>query len=122
MLKIEIIFKHITRYSIVGIINTVLHISIFYIMVSYSISSTIANFTAFFLVSIFSFIINAKWTFKKSSNFSRYILFVSLMGVSALGTGWLADYFILPPTFSLVLFALLSWIVGYLCSYFIIFK
>lgn len=107
------ILREFKNYSLIGILNTLIHTFIFIIASIYCPSSW-ANLLAFIFATTFSFFANAHFTFKKVASLKCYCFFVLLMSLMALLTGWLIDFLKFPKIFSVLLFIPLSWILGFL--------
>ncbi|ORM64645.1 translocase [Pantoea rodasii] len=115
-------FKIFARYLSIGVVNNIIHWAIFGVLYAFGSSQSIANFSAFCLAVTFSFFANARWTFKTQATRLRYVLYVVFMGALALGVGRSADHFAINPLVTLVIFSLVSVIVGFLYSRFIVFR
>ncbi|WP_342462702.1 GtrA family protein [Arsenophonus apicola] len=114
---------HFAKYFSIGIINTLIHWIIFAIIVSITnTSQSYANLTSFLVSVTFSFFANAKFTFNKKATSSRYIAFISFMGMMSYLIGYFSDRLNIHPIFTLVTFSTTSLILGFLYSKFIIFK
>lgn len=85
-------------------------------------NQTISNLVAFVAAVTFSFIANAKWTFKTRATSGRYIAFVLFMGIMAALTGYIGDNLGLPSIITLVTFSSFSVVAGFLYSKFIVFR
>lgn len=111
------------KYFTVGIINTAIHWFIFSILVFiFQTSQTVANFIAFCVAVTFSFLVNAKWTFKVQASLSRYLIFTVFMALIAFLIGYIADQVELLPILTLLLFSSLSLFIGFLYSNYIVFR
>ncbi|EGR0581290.1 GtrA family protein [Vibrio cholerae] len=76
-------YKQPIVFAIVGVINTSLHASILIFLVeSFLLSSTAANFVAFGLANIFSYVANSKYTFNRPLSVKKYIAFFSASLIS----------------------------------------
>ena len=115
-------FKLFTRYLSIGVINTLIHWATFGVLYTCGSSQSMANVCAFCVAVTFSFFANAHWTFKSQATSLRYLLYVVFMGVLALGIGRSADHFAINPLITLIIFSLVSLIVGFLYSRFIVFR
>ena len=109
MINVQII-----KYSLIGVVNTLLHWGVFYLLTLLALSSAMANLLAFLCAVTFSFFADAKWTFERMVSLKRYLLFIMLMGSLALSVGWIIDYLKQPALFAVILFSLISWILGFL--------
>ncbi|MFM2480545.1 GtrA family protein [Celerinatantimonas sp. YJH-8] len=115
--------KGLLRYGLVGIMNTLVHWSIFLVIVIYiSPNQSIANLIAFLIAVSGSFIINSKFTFDTQPNHKQYIYYVLGMGTLSLLVGRLSDTHHLYPLLTLVIYSGLSFLIGFLYSKFIVFK
>lgn len=114
--------KLFTKYSSVGVMNTLIHWLAFAFLYSQHADQTLANFMAFCIAVTFSFFVNARWTFNTEATTMRYILYVCFMGSVAAGIGRLADYVHLTPLITLIAFSAISLITGFIYSNFIVFR
>lgn len=117
------IIRAIGCYGLVGIVNTAVHwlmFSLFYIVVN--TSQAISNIIAFIVAVTVSFYLNAHFTFNTHTNLKRYLLFVVFMGVISYLVGFFADKIELLPLFTLIIFTLISFIIGFIWSRFFVFK
>jgi len=111
-----------SKYFSVGILNTIIHWSIFSLCYYLGQPQSISNLVAFTLAVTFSFIVNAKWTFKSEATAIRYALYISFMGALSLLVGYIADRIALNPIITLCSFSIISLICGFLYSNFIVFR
>lgn len=78
------IFQFI-KFSIIGAINTLLHILILYILVEFfSVYYLIASLFGFLVAVVNSFILNSKFTFKSDLKKRTYIKFFKFFALSTL--------------------------------------
>ena len=110
------------RYISIGIINTLMHWAIFYILLLRGFNQKQANLLAFLTAVTFSFFANAKFTFKSNLTFTKYLLYVAFMGLMALTIGAAGDKAQLPSIITLIIFSSISLIVGFYFSKLAIFK
>lgn len=111
------------RYVSVGILNTLLHWTVFFIGVYLAeINQALSNLIAFLVAVSFSYVLNALYTFKKALRIYPYLIFTFFMGTLSFLTGALADKLMWPPWLTLVFFSSLSLVLGFLYSKFIVFK
>lgn len=111
-----------SRYFSVGILNTLIHWSIFSLCYYLGQPQSISNFVAFIVAVTFSFIVNAKWTFKSDATVTRYALYIGFMGALSLLVGYAADLVALNPVITLCSFSIISLLCGFLYSNFIVFR
>lgn len=114
--------REIKWYSLIGVFNTLLHSIVFMLLIAFGVTSAWANGIAFLVAATFSFFANAKLTFRQTPNWFRYILFIIIMGLLAIATGWLTDFFRLPEILAVVFFAFISWIIGFISAKKIVFR
>lgn len=114
--------KLFSRFFSVGIINTLIHWGVFAALYAQNMPQWLANLVAFAVAVTFSFFANARWTFKAEATPTRYIIFVCFMGTMAAGIGGLADHMQSNPIITLTSFSVLSLILGFIYSNFIVFK
>ena len=119
-MKTRVLFS---KYVLTGIVNTLIHWSVFFLVyAALGASQAFSNLLAFLFAVTFSFFANARFTFKSPASLKRYVLFVSFMGVLSLFTGWGADRLGIPPLMTLVFFSGISLILGFIYSRYIVFR
>lgn len=111
-----------TKYTSIGILNTLIHWIIFGIVYWLTSSQLIGNLIGFMFAVTISFFLNAKWTFNSKTTLSRYIIFVSFMALLSGFYGFLGDLYHLKPAVTLIAFSGTSLILGFIFSKYIIFK
>lgn len=121
-LKKIIMLKTFTRYAFVGILNTLIHWVIFFLLYKTDQSQSLSNLIAFYFAVTFSFFVNAKLTFKAQATTTRYILYITFMGVVAFTTGMYADKSNLSPLVTLFIFSAISLICGFIYSKYVVFR
>lgn len=117
------VLKQFSRYFSVGILNTLIHwlfFGLFYYILSFE--QSISNLVGFIVAVIFSFFMNAKFTFKQQVSSVKFISYTGFMGILSYLTGFLADQLALPAIFTLVVFSGISLVCGFLYSKFIVFR
>jgi len=116
------LFSLLGRYATVGVLNTALHWGVFFLLVAaFGIVTSWANLLAFIVAVTFSFFMNARFTFNANATGKRYFLFVIFMALLSFGIGKLTDDVGWPPLVALISFSLLSLVLGFLYSRFIVF-
>lgn len=113
---------HFLSYFKVGILNTLVHWSIFFLFFQFTQSQSISNVIAFFIAMSISFVLNAKYTFKKKMTFKAYLLFAIFMAAISYGSGYIGDELKLNPFITLIGFSGLSLVIGFIYSKFVVFK
>ncbi|WP_167356490.1 GtrA family protein [Pseudomonas lurida] len=111
------------RYATVGVLNTAVHWLVF-LLTFYVIGfeQSVSNFIAFCVAVSFSFVVNARFTFKRQATGVMYVVYVVFMGGLSLLVGAISDLFQFIPLMTLVVFSVVSLVVGFLFSKFIIFR
>jgi putative flippase GtrA len=116
-------FKQFSRYLSVGVLNTLLHWAVFTaVLMLTSANQAVANLMAFGVAVSFSFVVNARFTFRAQATTGRYVAFVSVMGVLSVLTGWTSDQLELPPLVTLVAFSAISLVCGFFYSKYVVFR
>lgn len=111
------------KYSIIGMINTILHIFVFFILYHlYNLNQSISNFIAFLIAVTFSYFINLKYNFKSKYNVKKYLFFVVFMGLISFGIGFISDQNQISPFATMIIFTLISLTLGFFLSKYLIFK
>ncbi|ORL62918.1 translocase [Pseudomonas putida] len=104
------------KYASIGVLNTGIHWGIFGAIVASGLSQSISNVIAFLCAVTFSFFANAKVTFQARASATRYVLYVSFMGLMAFAFGSASDHMSINPLVTLVAFSGFSLVAGYLYS------
>lgn len=80
--------KEFTKFAVVGVVNTAIHMTVLFILVSYfNIWYIFSSFLAFLVAVTNSFVMNTVWTFKENIKYktsSRYGKFFVVSGIAAL--------------------------------------
>lgn len=115
--------NYLRSYLSIGFFNTVLHwLSFLTIHYWLDFNQASSNLLSFSIAVTFSFFMNARYTFKTQATWRRYLLFVSFMGLLSFTTGYFSEKMNFFPIITLVLFSMISLIIGFLCSSYIVFK
>ena len=118
LLPNKTLLKRLGSFSIIGIINTALHLTSVMTLVEYlEVNSVAANCLAFVLANSFSFYANSQWNYRTPMAVSRYWRFfvISIIGLTitasvtaiakALGTHYLVGtlaVFVILPVFTFI--------------------
>jgi putative flippase GtrA len=77
----------IIKFASIGVVNTLLHGSVLWIVVErLHWPVLVAHCLAFIVANVFSYIMNCQWTFKSHFSFKSYVKFLSASLVSLLLT------------------------------------
>ncbi|MBB1488385.1 GtrA family protein [Oceanospirillum sediminis] len=115
-------FRLFQKYASVGVLNTLLHWSIFYALYWQGITQSVANGLAFLVAVSFSFLINSRYTFQTDMTGARYLLYTGFMGAMAFTLGGFADWVHLPAVITLIVFSGGSLIAGFLYARYVVFR
>ena len=117
------IFKQFYKYFSVGILNTLFHWVVFYVFYLFlNVEQSYSNLLAFLFAVVFSFFMNAKFTFQQKTSFIKFISYTTFMGGLSYIVGYLSDIFLLPPLFTLIFFSMISLVCGFFYSKYIVFR
>lgn len=87
----------VIRYALIGVGNTAVHLFIVGLLYWYvGLNQMYANVIAYIIASSLSFVMNAKWSFKRKPEARNYVRFqlVSVLGLIVSTTfGYLGDHF-----------------------------
>jgi len=109
------------KYLIVGVFNTAIHVAVFTAMHLFAgTDQAISNLTAFFVALSFSFLVNSRYTFRVPLSLLRYLVFVVGMGSLSLALGAIADAQGWRPAATVMLYSVISLVLGFLLSRWII--
>ncbi|AXM96184.1 GtrA family protein [Pseudomonas plecoglossicida] len=105
------------KYLLVGCFNTAIHAAVFTAMqLLAGTDQAISNLTAFFVALSFSFMANARYTFRAPVSLLRYLTFVAGMGSLSVAVGSIADLQSWRPMATVVVYSALSLLLGFLLS------
>lgn len=111
------------RYITVGVLNTAVHWGAFFFLIGLvGLKASWANLVAFAIAVTCSFLLNANYTFKSTATKSRYLYFVAFMALLSFGLGKATEKLNLPPIAALISFSLLSLMLGFLFSHYVVFR
>lgn len=111
------------KYTSVGVINTLIHWLVFSVCIyGLHVNQAMANFSGFVFAVTCSFFINARYTFKAGTTTLRYMIYVGFMGALSLTVGRVADRLELNPVITLISFSLISLVIGFIYSRYIVFR
>lgn len=110
------------RYASVGVLNTLVHWGVFFLLYQLGASQAVSNAGAFLVAVTLSFVLNAVFTFAAKATGARYLCFVTFMGALGLATGGAADRFALHPLVTLMVFSSLSLVLGFAYSRWFVFR
>jgi len=112
-----------SRYATIGVLNTGLHWVVFFTgYYLLGLTQAMSNLGAFGIAVTFSFVMNAKFTFKQKSTGKKYIAYVVFMGAVSAAVGAMSDMLRVAPLVTLIFFSLISLILGFLYSRFFVFR
>ncbi|MGE7957413.1 GtrA family protein [Pseudomonas sp. NPDC089530] len=116
-------WKGISRYTAIGVVNTLIHWLVFFLLsLVAGISQALSNLAAFCVAASFSFCMNARYTFAAKVSVGGYLLFLGGMGVLSLGVGHAGDVWQLPGLLTVVAFSALSLVCGFLFAKYLVFR
>lgn len=117
------IWKGFLTYALVGVANTLIHWQIFFVLrVGADLNQSTSNFVAFCVAASFSFYVNALYTFEAKRSVPRYVLFLCVMGALSFIVGYLGDRWQLHGLLTVTVFSLVSLVIGFLFSRFLVFR
>lgn len=112
-----------SRYVCVGILNTLLHWSVFFLSYSFfCLGQSVSNLMGFLVSVIFSFFMNAKFTFRQNTSAPKFISYIIFMGGLSYVVGWIADYIKIDSIFTVSIFSILSLFLGFLYAHHVTFR
>lgn len=115
--------QQLITYALIGCLNTLIHWVIFILLhYGFGSSQAISNLLAFAVAVTCSFLLNAKVTFQAKASLPRFISFTGFMAFISWLVGTIADNQQLHPIITLVAFSIISLILGFLYSKFIVFR
>ena len=119
----QALWKGFTPYAIVGVVNTLIHWQIFYVLnTAAGLDQAASNVAAFCVAASFSFYVNALYTFDERVSVRRYLIFVGFMGILSFIVGRVADVWRFNGLVTVVSFSSLSLVFGFFFSRFVVFR
>lgn len=114
--------KEVITYGAIGVLNTGIHFAIFYFVVQLTYSQAIANSLGFVVAVVFSFYMNARFTFRVQPTLTKFLkMFVSMLIVSFV-FGALGDYWMVTPCLTFIIYCVLNPIIGFLVAKFFVYS
>lgn len=108
-------------YSIIGVINTVVHLCVFVAVVRIGHTQAFSNLCAFLVAVTVSYVLNARFTFKTRPKISQYCRMVVSMAVISWLFGYVGDTYKLEPVLTFVIYCIINPILGFIISKYFIF-
>ena len=108
-------------YAAIGVLNTALHWGAFFILYAYTETQAVSNGVAFLLGVTFSYVMNARFTFKDKPCLRKYIPYSLGLAAISYGIGAAADHIGAFPLLTLIVSSAVSLVVGFLFADKIIF-
>ncbi|MFK7606669.1 MULTISPECIES: GtrA family protein [unclassified Pseudomonas] len=117
------VWEEFSSYTVIGVANTLIHWQLFFVLrMAFDISQALSNFLAFCVAASFSFYANSLYTFATPGSVWRYLMFMVCMGGLSLAVGKIADNWNLPGIVTVVVFSLISLVLGFLLSKWLVFR
>lgn len=117
------LWKVFSSYTVVGLANALIHWQIFFVLTSaVELNQAASNFAAFCVAAVFSFYMNALYTFDAKVSVVGYLLFICFMGLMSYGIGRVADVWRLHGLITVTSFSLLSLLCGFFFSKYVVFR
>lgn len=111
------------KYNLIGLINTLIHWSIyFYSLYELNFSSTISNVIGFLFAATGSYIFNSKFNYNQEINTIRYIKFLFIMSILAYTIALIFQSQELSHFIMLITYTLTSVILGFFLTKYWVFK
>lgn len=110
------------RYAVIGLANTAVHWLVFAGVLYLTNKQATSNAVGFAAAVTFSFVANARFTFKKRPTLKRYALYCGFMAGIGYAFGFTADKNALHPIITLVSFSAFSLAAGYLFADKVVFR
>ena len=115
-------FKQFFSFCIIGVFNTGIHFLLFIQIMEFVTSQTIANFLGFVGGVIFSFFMNARFTFQKKASVGRLGKMFLVSGSLSLIFGGAGDLFSWHPYLTFLVFIIFNPIVSFVLTKKIVFN
>ncbi|PIE45927.1 MAG: translocase [Gammaproteobacteria bacterium] len=115
--------KQFANYTLIGIVNTGIHWLCFFILHAMAgVPQSMANLCAFICAVVFSFFMNAKFTFQAKTDVKSFISFSLFMAAVSWLVGFYAEHIQLHPLATLIIFSAMSLVLGFIYAKFIVFR
>ena len=117
------IWSGFSTYALVGLANTLLHWQMFFVLrVAVGLDQSTSNLAAFCVAASFSYYLNAIYTFDATLSAMGYLVFLCLMGALSYVVGYLGDRWQIHGLLTVAAFSLLSLMLGFLLSRYVVFR
>lgn len=111
----------VVSYGLIGILNTGIHFVVFWFVLKICLYQSLANLMGFLVAVTFSFVMNAKYTFKARPTRMRFLKMVVLMALVSLVFGAIGDYFRMNPLLTFGVYFVLNPLIGFCVTKFLVF-
>ena len=109
-------------YGVIGVINTAVHFAVFWCAVTSGASQAVGNALGFTVAVSVSFLLNARFTFRRTPTWRRFLRMYSSMLLVSWGFGWLGDAFELPPWVTFVVYCGINPVIGFVVTKYFVFR
>lgn len=109
-------------YGAIGVLNTGIHFVVFWFILRICNYQSLANLLGFLVAVTFSFVMNAKFTFRKKPTTRRFLKMVVLMAFVSVVFGAMGDFLHLYPLITFGIYFVLNPIIGFLITKFLVFE
>jgi putative flippase GtrA len=115
--------KGFSALMIIGLADGLIHWQVFFVLCSaVGLTQAASNFAAFCVAAVFSFYVNALYTFESGTCVFTYLLFIAMMGGVSFAMGSLADTFNWSGLVTVASFTGLNLLLGYVFFRFVLFR
>lgn len=122
MLEINKLFIQFLTFGVIGILNTGIHFCVFMGFLALFPSQLLANFLGFFAGVVFSFFMNAIFTFKQKTTISKFLKMVAVSGSLSCFFGYLGDSYQWAPYLTFLLFVMVNPLISFFLTKKIVFS
>lgn len=109
-------------YGLIGLVNTAAHFVVFWGVVNIGASQAISNAVGFSAAVIISFILNARFTFRRIPTLKCFLRMYGSMLFVSWSFGWIGDTFDLLPVITFLIYCIINPIVGFLVTKYFVFR
>lgn len=114
--------RELITYGLIGVLNTGIHFLFFLWVVECFHSQALANAIGFSAAVVVSFLLNSRFTFKKTPTGIRFIrMYLAMLCVSVF-FGALGDVCNIYPIITFIIYCVLNPIVGFIVTKYFVFR
>lgn len=122
MFKARSSVRQFLIFCLIGVINTIIHLSVFSFVLNYVSTQALSNAIGFLFGLVFSFFMNAKFTFRQKTNLTKFLKMGAVSGALSVFFGALGDMNQWNPFITFLLYVCFNPLISFISVKFLVFS